>query len=132
MEALRGVEAHIRSTGLDPKLAELVRTRVSQINGCAFCTDFHARAAAKLGESDRRLHALAVWREGGFFDQRERIALEWAEDLTVLTGDRVSDELYARAKATFNEDELVALALCIASINSWNRLQIAVRAQPKV
>jgi len=130
MKAMAGLESYIRQTGLDHSLAELVRSRVSQINSCAYCIDFHTQAARSAGETDRRLHALSAWREAPFFTDRERTALEWAEELTLIAERRVPDELYERALREFSEAELVALTLCVVAINGWNRIQVPFRALP--
>jgi len=130
MKAMAGLESYIRQTGLDHSLSELVKNRVSQINSCAYCIDFHTKAARAAGENDQRLHALSAWRDAPFFTDRERIALEWAEELTLITERRVSDELYERARAEFGEAQLVALTLCVVSINGWNRIQIPFRVVP--
>lgn len=126
--ALRALIAydHAAHQNLDPILLELVKTRVSQINGCAFCVDMHTRDARKLGETEQRLYTLSVWHETQLFTPRERAALAWAEALTRLP-DGVSDELLAATRAEFSDPELVQLTHAIITINSWNRLGVAFR-----
>ena len=113
---------------LEPALVQLVLMRVSQINGCAFCLDMHSKDARAAGETEQRLYVLPAWRETRLYSERERIALEWAEELTELASpEAVSDGLYARAGQQFEEAELVDLTLLVVAINSWNRINIAAR-----
>ncbi|HKK21130.1 MAG TPA: carboxymuconolactone decarboxylase family protein, partial [candidate division Zixibacteria bacterium] len=107
-----------------------VKLRASQINGCAFCIDMHTKDARKAGESEQRLYALSAWRETPFYTERERIALQWTEALTLISQAEVSDGLYCAAEEQFGEDELVVLTMAIVSINSWNRLAISFRTVP--
>lgn len=128
LHALFGLEAALKDSGLEPKLRELVKTRASQINRCAYCIDMHTKDARAIGESEQRLYGLNAWRETPFYTDRERAALEWTEELTLLPGRDVSDELYARMKEHFSDAELVALTLAVALINTWNRFAIPFRA----
>lgn len=123
----RGLEVYLRRSGLDPKLRELVKTRVSQINGCGFCVDMHTKDARALGETEQRLYLLSTWREAPCYSERERAALAWAEALTRVAGDPISDELYAEARRHFDEKELVDLTFAVIAINGWNRLAISFR-----
>ncbi|WP_025131937.1 carboxymuconolactone decarboxylase family protein [Pseudomonas sp. PH1b] len=132
-EALKGLlmlEAVSLGLSIDKPLLELVKIRVSQLNQCAFCSDMHAVEARRQGESERRLYALSVWRDSGFFTPRERAALAWCESVTLLPAAGVPDELYARAREQFSERELVDLTLAIATINCWNRLAVSFGQQP--
>jgi len=130
-EAYRSFAAAARSTGsLDRRLKNLVDVRVSQINGCAFCLDMHAREARELGETQQRLDCLAGWRELPAFTERERAALEWAEALTRIAETHAPDDLYARLQTHFSEAEIVDLTVAIAVMNAWNRTQIAMRRAP--
>jgi AhpD family alkylhydroperoxidase len=115
--------------GLDKQLIELVKIRASQINGCAFCVQYHILIAEKLGVSGDKINLLVVWREVPQFSRRERAALAWTEALTRLSGD-VSDEVYAEATAEFSEQELVYLTSAVAVINVWNRYGVAYRWAP--
>ena len=120
-------EIHARG-GLEPALVELVLMRVSQINGCAFCLDMHSKDARAAGETEQRLHLLLAWRETTLYSARERIALAWAEELTVLAPhEAVSDTLYAQASELFQESQLVDLTLLVVAINGFNRINIAAR-----
>jgi len=130
MQAMAGLEQQIARSGLDHSLAELVRLRASQINGCAYCVDKHASDALKAGESQRRLAALAVWRETPFFSDRERAALEWAESLTLVANTHVPDEVWEQARQQFSATELVDLTLLVNTVNAWNRFAIGFRKLP--
>ncbi|GKS85994.1 carboxymuconolactone decarboxylase family protein [Acidovorax sp. SUPP1855] len=129
--AMMALENQLRAGALPLALKELVKMRVSQINGCAFCIDLHVGVARRHGETDRRLHLLAAWREAGLFDARERAALAWAESLTRLaTTQDVPDAVYDLVAAQFSEAEIVELSLAVVAINGWNRFQVAFRAPP--
>ena len=129
MKAMIALEALTSNLSIEPALLHLIKIRASQVNGCAFCTDMHSLDARRLGETDRRLYAIAVWRDSNFFNERERAALAWTEALTLIT-DGVSDEVYAQASSEFSEKELAYLTSAIASINVWNRFGAAYRWTP--
>ena len=116
--------------GLDQGLALLVDIRASQLNGCAFCLDMHAKQARIGGERELRLHHLAGWRDSPLFSPRERAALAWTEALTRLGPDGVPDELYAAVSEHFDEQALTLLTLQVMMINGWNRLNVAFRTLP--
>ena len=130
IKALVAVEEYIAKSSLEKSLAELVRLRASQINGCAFCVDMHTTDARKGGETDRRLAAVVVWRETPFFTDRERAALEWTEALTLVSHDHVPDAVWEAVHPHFTQEEIVDLTLLVSSINSWNRFAIAFRKMP--
>jgi len=115
--------------GMDKQLLELIKLRASQINGCAFCVQYHILEGEKLGVPADKLNLVVVWREAPQFSQRERAALAWTEALTLLS-DGVSDEVYAQASAEFSEKELAYLTSAVASINVWNRFGAAFRWTP--
>ena len=115
--------------GIDKQLLELIKLRASQINGCAFCVQYHILLGESLGVSADKLNLVVVWRETPIFSSRERAALAWTEALTLLTGG-VSDEVYAQVRAEFTEKELTYLTSAIASINVWNRFGVAYRWTP--
>jgi AhpD family alkylhydroperoxidase len=126
--ALIGVENYIEKCGLDHKLTLLVKTRVSQINGCAYCLHMHTQDARKLGETEQRLYLLDAWHESALYTERERAALTWAESLTNIAATRAPDDVYAEVRRQFSEKELADLSIVIAMINAWNRLSIGSRA----
>ncbi len=126
--ALAGVESYLEKCGLDRKLAALVKTRVSQINGCAYCLHMHTEEARKLGESEARLHLLDAWHESNLYSLRERAALGWAESLTNIAATHAPDNVYEEARRHFSEKEMADLSIAIGMINLWNRLAIGARA----
>jgi AhpD family alkylhydroperoxidase len=130
-EALSSLGKLATKAGLDRELIELIKIRASQINGCAFCLQYHILQAETFGLSTDKINLVAVWREVGLFSGRERAALAWTEALTVLAGG-VSDEVYAQAGAEFSEKELLYLTSAIATINAWNRYGAAYRWSPPV
>ncbi len=130
LAALRGLEDYARQSGLETPLLELVRTRASQLNGCAYCLDMHTKDARAEGESEQRLYALSAWRETPFFSQRERAALAWTEAVTLLAQETISDAAYEEASRHFSERELVDLTMAIVAINCWNRMAVAFRTVP--
>ena len=106
---------------------ELVKTRASQLNGCAYCLDMHTKDAREAGETEQRLYALSAWRETPFFTDRERAALDWTESVTRIAPDQVDDPRYQELRSHFGEKEIVDLTLAIIAINGWNRLAIPFR-----
>jgi AhpD family alkylhydroperoxidase len=128
-EVVRTLGQLADKAGLDKQLLELVKLRASQINGCAFCVQYHILQGASLGIPADKLNLVVVWREAPQFSPRERAALAWTEALTLLSNG-VSDEVYAQANAEFSEKELVYLTSAIASINTWNRFGAAFRWTP--
>lgn len=131
-EAMTALEHYVRDGGLDPKLLELVRVRVSQLNGCAYCLDLHARQALGIGETQQRLNVLAAWREAPLFGEAERAALALAEEVTLISQGGVGDATFEAARAQFGDVPLVRLLVAINTINAWNRLAIATKIEPRV
>ncbi|SDD72868.1 alkylhydroperoxidase AhpD family core domain-containing protein [Bradyrhizobium brasilense] len=127
--AVRALGQFAAKAGLDKQLLELVKLRASQINGCAFCVQYHILQGESLGMPADKLNLVVVWREAPQFTPRERAALAWTEALTTLPNG-VSDEVYAEATAEFSEQELTYLTSAIASINVWNRFGAAYRWTP--
>lgn len=130
MKAMIALEALTSNLSIEPALLHLIKIRASQVNGCAFCTDMHSLDARRLGETDRRLYAIAVWRDSNFFNERERAALAWTEAVTLLAETRVPDAVYVEAREQFNDGEMVDLTIAINTINSWNRLAVSFRQAP--
>jgi AhpD family alkylhydroperoxidase len=128
-KAMLGVEQHVHQTGLEESLLELVKTRASQINGCAWCLDMHTKDARARGETEQRLYLLAAWREAPCYSGRERAALAWTEAVTEIGAQGVPDEVYADARRHFDEKALVDLTLAVIAINGWNRLNVAFRTE---
>jgi AhpD family alkylhydroperoxidase len=129
LDALQAMNKAISRVRISPRLLELMHLRASQINGCGVCAVQHPKIARKLGESDERIFAVAAWRDAPFFTDAERAALALTEAITRIadTADPVPDEVWDEAARHYDEQELAALALSIATINVWNRLNVATR-----
>ena len=126
-QAMASVNAATAKSSLGPVLMELVQTRVSQLNGCAFCLDMHARDLRKHGETWQRINSLSTWRETSLYSKRERAALNWAETMTKLIGHRSHDADFEELKGHFSDQEIVELCWTIAQINAWNRMAIGMQ-----
>ncbi len=129
-DAMEALEKYLGSCGLEESLLHLVRLRVSQVNGCAYCLDMHWKDLRALEESEQRLYSLDAWRECPYYTERERAALAWAEAVTRVAEGHVPDDVYEQARRQFSEKELADLTLTVTAINSWNRLSIAARVVP--
>ena len=127
VRAMAALEEVVAQSTLEPRLRELVKLRASQLNGCAYCVDMHTKDARAIGESEQRLHLVAVWREAPCYTERERAALAWTEALTLLPETGAPDEAYAELERTFTPQERVALTLAIVAINGWNRFSVGFR-----
>lgn len=129
-KAMAGLEGYVRRSGLEQSLLELVKTRASQINGCAFCLDMHTKDARAAGETEQRLYTLSAWEETPFFSERERAALAWTEAVTRVADTHVPGDVFESVRKHFTEKELVDLTLAVVAINGWNRLAISFRTVP--
>lgn len=118
-------------TSLNPQLIELIKVRVSQLNGCAFCIDTHAKQAVKTGLSERKLLLLNAWSETTIFTEIEKAALQWAESLTFIQEQGAKDEEYQTLQKIFTDKEIVDLTYLVGLINVWNRLAISMTYQLK-
>lgn len=127
IEAMIGLEKYLAQSGLDRKLYELVKTRASQINGCAHCINMHVRDAMKLGETAQRLFLLDAWRETDLYTEKERAVLALTESMTLISRDHVPDEVYNNAAAHLSEKELAAVIMTVVTINGWNRISITTK-----
>ena len=128
MKAMGALESYVQGSGLEPSLIELVKTRASQINGCAFCIHMHTRDARAHGETEERLYLLDAWRESPLYSEREPAAPAWTEALTLVSDTRAPDDVYQAVETQFTADEQVALTLLIVAINGWNRIAISFRS----
>jgi AhpD family alkylhydroperoxidase len=127
-KAMLALHAASQKTSLAPELLDLVYYRVSQINGCAFCLDMHSKDLRARGETEQRLYMVSAWHEAKhLYNIREQAALSWAEAVTRLVDQEVSDQIYDQARDEFSETELAHLTLAVVAINGWNRLNIAFR-----
>jgi AhpD family alkylhydroperoxidase len=122
------VTKQLDAAGIDHRLRELVRIRASQLNGCAYCVDMHTKDARAVGETEQRIFALPVWREGPFFTDQERAALAFTESVTRLCETHVPRADYETVAAVFTPDEVASLLSLIVVINAWNMLSVASRA----
>jgi AhpD family alkylhydroperoxidase len=129
LRAMYGLEKYLTESSIEKPLRELIKLRASQINGCAYCIDMHWKDARAAGESEQRLYGLAAWREAPYYSERERAALAWTEELTLIAEHHVSDELYEQTRRQFSEQELVDLTLAVGTINAWNRIAISFRSE---
>jgi AhpD family alkylhydroperoxidase len=116
--------------GIDSILAEVIKIRASQINGCGACLFMHTRDARKKGETEERIYMLDAWRESPLYSDRERAALAWTEDLTRVDRTGAPDESYESLKAHFSEEEQIKITLLIGAINAFNRLNVGFRRHP--
>ena len=116
MKAVYGLETYLATSSVEQSLLHLIKMRVSQMNGCAYCIDMHSKDLRAAGESEQRIYLLDAWREAPFYSARERAALEWAEALTFVAEEHVPDELYERVRAELSELELVDLTVAVAAI----------------
>jgi AhpD family alkylhydroperoxidase len=126
-KAMQAMESAIRESGLDITVFELVKTRASQINQCAYCIDMHTKDARANGESEQRLYALSAWRETPFFTERERAALALTESMTLVADTHVPDDVVDEAKRHVEPADLAQQIFAITTINAWNRLAITAR-----
>lgn len=129
-EAMRELKKYLRNSGLEESLLNLVDIRASQLNGCGWCLDMHAKEARALGETEQRIYMLSTWRESPLYSDRERAALEWTDSVTLVADSQVPDHVYEESRKHFTEKELVDLTLAIVAINGYNRLNVAFRTVP--
>ena len=123
-EAMQVADKMIRGFDIEPKLKELIKIRVSQINGCGYCLNIHTADARKLGETEQRLYTLSAWRETAFFTEAEGAAFQLAEEVTLIAAYGVSDETYTKAVELLGERTTAQIILIILTINSWNRIAL--------
>ncbi len=128
MEAMVGLEKYIAQSGIDKKIYELIKTRASQINGCAYCINMHVRDAMKIGETTQRLFLLDAWRETELYTEKERAVLALTEAVTLITNGHVPDEIYNEAARLLTDEVLAAVIMTIVTINGWNRIAITSRS----
>ena len=124
----RAAREELERVGFDRRLAELVRVRASQLNGCAYCIDMHTKDAKAAGETEQRIYALTAWHDAPFFDERERAALAFAEAVTLMADDHVPDEEWEAVARHYSEDELGALVSLLVAINAWNAIGVSTHA----
>lgn len=130
--ALQAMGKAVDDSGLEKMLTELIKLRVSQINGCAFCIQFHLNIARRLGVAAAKLDLVAAWRDAGVFSERELAALAWAERVTKLDDGETTEPLRASLRDHFSDDEIVHLTVAIANINAWNRIAGTLHFPPPI
>jgi AhpD family alkylhydroperoxidase len=130
-KALGAVNAALLRAGLDRRLMDLLFLRVSQINGCSYCVDEHARDLRRAGESNERLDGLAGWRESPYFTEAEKAALEWAEALTHVEATHAPDTAYEPLARYYDEKQVANITYAIALMNAWNRVAIGFHRGPE-
>lgn len=123
----RAAVAQADEAGLDRTLRELVRLRASQLNGCAYCVDMHAKDARVAGDDNQRIDSVSVWREAPFYSEAERAALELSEAITLCSEGHVPEAVWEAAAAHYNSAELAALVCLVVAVNSWNRIGASTR-----
>lgn len=128
LASLFGMNKYLSKCGIESALLELLYFRVSQINGCAYCLDMHAKDLRAKGETEQRLYLLSAWQEAPLYTGRERAALTWAEALTRLGAGTVPDRIYNMVREHFSEQEVIDLTVAVITINSYNRINIAFGA----
>ncbi|HSC51305.1 MAG TPA: carboxymuconolactone decarboxylase family protein [Gaiellaceae bacterium] len=124
----RAAREELERVGFDRRLAELVRIRASQLNGCAYCIDMHTKDAKAAGESEQRIYALSAWHDAPFFDERERAALAFTEAVTLMADGHVPEEEWEAVAGHYSEDELGALVSLLVAINAWNAIGVSTHA----
>lgn len=127
---LRVLESYLDNTSIGMPLLELLRLRISQINGCAYCVDMHYKELKNTNETELRLSSLCVWQETPYFTDKERAVLQFAERLTKLNGEQISTNVYESLLEFFSKSEICNLTLAITQINTWNRLMITFQFTP--
>ena len=124
---LRAITREQEQFQLNPNLRALVELRISQVNGCVYCVDLHAREVRALGENQQRLDSLPVWKESPFFDTREKAALAWAESVTDIATSHAEDEVYQPLREHFTPRQISDLTFAVSLMNAFNRLAVAMR-----
>ena len=122
----------LKKSSIEPELRELIKIRASQLNGCAFCIQYHLNDARKLNIAPARLDLLAAWRETDLYSARERAALEWTERLTLIAQHHVDDKAYSALQEHFSEREIGYLTVAVSQINAWNRIAAPLRFTPPI
>ena len=130
LDGLFKIGMYLKQSGLDHKLQELIKTRASQINGCAYCLDMHWKDAIAQGETEQRLYSLSAWRECPYYTEAERAALAYTEAVTKIPQTDVTDEIFNELSRHFDKAQIADITMAILAINSWNRLNVAFRTIP--
>ena len=120
------MEKLLANNTIDKELQELIKIRVSQINGCAFCLNMHTDDARKIGVDEKRIYLLNAWNDTDIYSDKEKAALELAESVTLISERKVPGNLYDKVRAYYSEEEYTDLIFIIGQINTWNRISISM------
>ncbi len=132
-KAMDALDNYISTTSIDKVHQELIRIRASQINGCAYCVNYHSGDARKLGETEQRLYLISVWREAtNVFSEQEQLLFAMTEEITLIHQHGLSDALYDKAISTFGEERTAQIIMAIITINAWNRIGVGLKMQPEL
>jgi AhpD family alkylhydroperoxidase len=132
-KAMDALDTYIGNSAIDQRLQELIRIRASQINGCAYCVNYHSHDARKLGETEQRLYLISVWREApNVFTEEEQLIFAMTEEITLIHQHGLSDALYDKAIATFGEEKTAQVMMVIITINAWNRIGVGLNMHPEL
>lgn len=126
IELMYEMEKLLKKNTIDNKLQELIKIRVSQLNGCAFCLNMHTTDARKRSIDEKKIYLLNAWEDTNIYSDAEKLALELAEHVTLISNHKVPDALYNRVRENYNEEEYADLIFTIAQINTWNRISISM------
>ena len=127
-QAILGIEVYLESCELEPALIELIKIRVSQLNGCAYCIQMHADIACKQGESEHRIYALSAWQQSSLFSDQERATLALTDEVTYISNSAVRDKTYDNCKRFYSDKVIAQCIMVIVQINTWNRIALASKA----
>jgi AhpD family alkylhydroperoxidase len=128
-KAMYALEGYLQTSGITTTHLNLIKTRASQINGCAFCIDMHTKEALKNGETTQRLFLLNAWRETSLFTEEEKAILALTEEVTLIHQHGVSEAVYQQASVLFDEHRIAQFIMAIATINAWNRISISTHKE---
>ena len=129
---MAGITLALKRSGIEPDLREFIKIRASQLNGCAFCVQYHLNDARKLNIPAAKLDLLPAWCDAGIYSPRECAALDWTERVTLMAQHHIDDEAYAAFQAHFSEREIVLLTVAVSQINAWNRIAAPLRFTPPI
>ncbi|HVX48893.1 MAG TPA: carboxymuconolactone decarboxylase family protein [Chitinophagaceae bacterium] len=132
-KAMDALDTFIGNSSIELRHQELIRIRASQINGCAYCVNYHSKDARKLGETEQRLYLISAWKEApNVFTEEEQLMLAITKDITLIHRHGLSDELYNKAIATWGEVKTAQLIMVIITINAWNRIGVGLKMHPEL
>jgi AhpD family alkylhydroperoxidase len=131
-DTMMGFERYLGESSLTKIHWEMIKIRVSQLNGCAYCIDKHSKDAINAGESWQRIYLLPVWRDTSFFTDEEQAILALAEEMTLIAGKGVSDKVYDNAINLLGQQYTTEVTMAIIAINAWNRIGITTERKPEV